>query len=178
MKNKGKILTAFLLAGGLTVAAQSVYPGLSAEKFEIENVSPVKAECFNLNEVRLLPGRVHDNLRRDSAWMASISVNRLLHSFRNNAGVYAGLEGGYESVKKLGGWESLDCDLRGHTTGHLLSAYGLMYAATGEDLFKQKGDSLVAGLKEVQDALGDGYLSAYPEELINRNLKGKSVWAP
>lgn len=178
MKNKGKILTAFLLAGGLTVAAQSVYPGLSAEKFEIENVSPVNAECFNLNEVRLLPGRVHDNLRRDSAWMASISVNRLLHSFRNNAGVYAGLEGGYESVKKLGGWESLDCDLRGHTTGHLLSAYGLMYAATGEDLFKQKGDSLVAGLKEVQDALGDGYLSAYPEELINRNLKGKSVWAP
>lgn len=39
----------------------------------------------------------------------------MLHSFRNNAGVFAGLEGGYESVVKPGGWESLDCDLRGHT---------------------------------------------------------------
>ena len=39
------------------------------------------------------------------------------------------------TVKKYGGWESLDCELRGHTTGHLLSAYGLMYAATGSEIF-------------------------------------------
>lgn len=82
------------------------------------------------------------------------------------------------TVKKLGGWESLDCELRGHITGHLLSAYGLMYAATGSEIFKLKGDSLVSGLAEVQTALGSGYLSAFPEELINRNLRGGSVWAP
>ena len=34
------------------------------------------------------------------------------------------------------------------------------------------------GLAEVQTALGNGYLSAYPEELINRNIRGTSVWAP
>jgi len=67
---------------------------------------PCGAEAFDLRDVRLLPGRVHDNLRRDSAWMARISVNRLVHSFRNNAGVFAGLEGGYESVRMYGGWES------------------------------------------------------------------------
>ena len=38
--------------------------------------------------------------------MTSIDVNRLLHSFRTNAGVFAGREGGYMTVKKLGGWES------------------------------------------------------------------------
>ncbi|MCM1452003.1 MAG: glycoside hydrolase family 127 protein [Clostridium sp.] len=158
---------------------QSVYPGQHKGKLAVEVSAPVKAESFDLKEVRLLPGRVHDNLKRDSAWMASIEVNRLLHSFRNNAGVYAGLEGGYDSVKKLGGWESMDCELRGHTTGHLLSAYGLMYAATGDELFKLKGDSLVAGLAEAQAALGEsGYLSAFPEELINRNLQGQRVWAP
>lgn len=89
-------------------------------------------------------------MMRDSMWMASIEVDRLLHSFRTNAGVFAGREGGYMTVKKLGGWESLDCELRGHTTGHLLSAYGLMYAATGSKLFRHKGDSLVSGLAEVQ----------------------------
>ena len=115
---------------------------------------------------------------RDSAWMMSIGIDRLLHSFRTNAGVYAGKEGGYMTVKKLSGWESLDCELRGHTTGHILSALGLMYASTGDSIFKEKGDSLVSGLAEVQKALGNGYLSAFPEELINRNIRGKSVWAP
>lgn len=171
----------FLAAATLAIgaAAQSIYPGQHAGKIKVETAIPLKAKAFDLGAVRVLPGRVHDNIRRDSAWMANISARRMLHSFRNNAGVFAGLEGGYESVKKYGGWESLDCDLRGHTTGHLMSAYGLMFAATGDSLFKHKGDSLVAGLAEVQAALGtSGYVSAFPEQLINRNLKGQGVWAP
>ncbi len=172
----------FALAIGLgvsTAVSQSIYPGQHNGKLVVDTKIPVKVKSFDLKDVVLLPGRVRDNLERDSAWIASIPVKRLLHSFRNNAGVFSGLEGGYESIKKLGGWESLDCDLRGHTTGHLLSAYGLMYAATGAEIFKLKGDSIVSGLEEVQQALGTfGYLSAFPEELINRNIKGKSVWAP
>lgn len=160
------------------VAAQSVYPGLFTDKLKKNVAVPVKVQAFDLKDVRLLPGRFRDNMIRDSAWMVSIGADRLLHSFRNNAGVFAGREGGYMTVQKLGGWESLDCDLRGHITGHLLSAYSLMYAATGSDIFKQKGDSIVRGLSEVQKALGNGYISAYPEELINRNIKGQAVWAP
>lgn len=162
----------------VSVEAQSVYPGVSNGKFVVGTAAPVEAESFDLRQVRLLPSRFRENLERDSVWMASLEVNRLLHSFRNTAGVFSSREGGYMTVKKLGGWESLDCDLRGHTTGHLLSAYGLMYAATGCELFKLKGDSLVSGLAEVQQALGSGYLSAFPEGLIERNLQGKSVWAP
>lgn len=162
----------------VSAAAQSVYPGQHAGKLKVTTCVPHKAEAFDLSEVHLLPGRVHDNFSRDSAWMANISIDRLTHSFKNNAGIFAGREGGYESLKKYGGWESLDCDLRGHTTGHLMSAYGLMYAATGDELFRLKGDSIVAVLGKVQDALGNGYVSAFPEELINRNLRGEGVWAP
>lgn len=176
---KKKILVvAGLLAMSGALTAQSVYPGQHAGKLKRETVAPMKVKSFDLKDVRLLPSRFRENMMRDSMWMASIEVDRLLHSFRTNAGVFAGREGGYMTVKKLGGWESLDCELRGHTTGHLLSAYGLMYAATGSEQFKQKGDSLVNGLAEVQTALGNGYLSAYPEELINRNIRGTSVWAP
>lgn len=158
--------------------AQSVYPGQYEEKFNVKTCVPMAAECFDLQDVRLLPSRFRENMERDSAWMVSIATDRLLHSFRTTAGVYAGREGGYMAVKKLGGWESLDCELRGHTTGHLLSAYALMYAATGSEVFRLKGDSLVSGLAEVQQAHGNGYLSAFPEELINRNIRGTSVWAP
>ncbi len=175
-KRTGCIIAALALAGVLQ--AQSIYPGQHAGKLKKETVAPVQVESFDLKEVRLLPGRFRDNMLRDSAWMVSIDVNRLLHSFRTNAGVFAGREGGYMTVKKFGGWESLDCELRGHTTGHLLSAYALMYAATGSEVFKQKGDSLTRGLSEVQVALGTGYLSAFPEELINRNIRATSVWAP
>ena len=127
---------------------------------------------FALKDVRLLPSRFQRNMQRDSAWMASIPVNRLLHSFRNTAGVYSALEGGYDAGLRLGGWESLDCDLRGHITGHLLSAMANLQ-------MKQKADSLVQGLAEVQQQYGSGYLSAFGEGLIDRNLAGKGgVWAP
>ena len=158
--------------------AQSVYPGIATEKMKISNKGDYKSESFSLNDVKLLESRFHDNLRRDSAWLASLSADRLVHSFRTTAGVSAGREGGYMTVKKLGGWESLDCELRGHTTGHVMSALALMYAATNDQAMKAKGDSIVHALKIVQDAHGNGYIGAFPEELINRNIRGESVWAP
>lgn len=176
--NKKVLLVAVVLVASVTLTAQSVYPGQHTGKLKKETMAHMQAKSFDLKDIRLLPSRFRENMMRDSAWMTSIDINRLLHTFRTNAGVFAGREGGYMTVKKLGGWESLDCELRGHTTGHLLSAYGLMYAATGSDIFKQKGDSLVNGLAEVQAALGNGYLSAFPEELINRNIRGTGVWAP
>lgn len=167
-----------MVCAGHTVVAQSVYPGAFDGKMKKRDVVEFRAKAFPLNDVKLLPSRFRDNLERDSAWMVSLPVASLVHSFRTTAGVQAGREGGYMTVKKLGGWESLDCELRGHAIGHLTSAFALMYAATGENIFKQKGDSIITALKEVQAAHGTGYLSAYPERLIDRNLAGKSVWAP
>lgn len=139
------------------------------------------AQCqpFQMNQVHLLPSRFQENMKRDSAWMMSIPVSSLLQSFRNTSGAFSSREGGYMTVKKLGGWESLDCDLRGHITGHLLSAYATLYAQTGSKAVKAKADSIVNGLADVQQAYGrGGYLSAFAEGLIDRNIQGKSVWAP
>jgi len=141
-----------------------------------------RVTSFGLNEVRLLEGsKYRDNQRLDSAWICSLTVQRLLQSFRTTAGAWSALEGGYSGktkVEKLGGWESLDCDLRGHAVGHLLSAYAIMYANTGSEIFKLKGDSLVSGICECQLLMGTGYISAFPDGLLKRNLCGTSVWAP
>lgn len=139
------------------------------------------AQCqpFLMNQVHLLPSRFQENMKRDSVWMMSIPVNSLLQSFRNTSGAFSSREGGYMTVKKLGGWESLDCDLRGHITGHLLSAYATLYAQTGSMAVKAKADSIVNGLADVQQAYSrGGYLSAFAEGLVDRNIQGKSVWAP
>ena len=130
-----------------------------------------QVQPFALSDVRLLPSRFQRNMQRDSAWIASVPVNSLLHTFRNTAGVFSSKEGGYMTMKHLAGWESMDCDLRGHTTGHLLSAMAYLQ-------MNEKADSIVQGLAEVQQQYGTGYLSAFGEGLIDRNIQGKSVWAP
>lgn len=159
--------------------SQSHFPGQHAGKFALKDSTPGHLSGFDLSEVRLLDSRVKQNMERAEKWILSIDVNRLLHSFRTNSGLFSSREGGYMTMKKLAGWESLDCDIRGHTTGHILSALALFYAATGDVRFKIKADSLVGGLAQVQLALGQGgYLSAFPEELINRNMEGKVVWVP
>ena len=163
-------LFSLLVASALSIQAKT--PADNQQK-------AIKCQPFGLSQVHLLPSRFQENMKRDSAWMMSIPVSSLLQSFRNTSGAWSSREGGYMTVKKLGGWESLDCDLRGHTTGHLLSAYATLYAQTGSAAVKAKADSIVNGLAEVQQAYGrDGYLSAFAEGLIDRNIQGKSVWAP
>ncbi len=171
--------TVVAMLTAVAVSAQSHYPGQHAGMFALQDKLAPKVQAFNLDEVRLLDSRFKQNTKREIDWLMNIDTKRLLHSFKIFAGMADGVEGGYFEIKKLAGWESLDCELRGHTTGHILSALALLYAGTGEQRFKQKADTMINVLAEVQQALNqDGYLSAFPQELINRNLEGKSVWAP
>lgn len=181
IKKKNLLIGFGLLLGGIT-NAQSIYPGQHNGKITKDVTAEIEAYSFDLKDVRLLPSLFRENMERESEWILSLEATSLLQSFRNTAGVFSSREGGYMTVKKLGGWESLDCDLRGHSTGHILSALSYLYSSTDDERYKLKGDSLVGGLAEVQTALEEigqnGYISAYPENLINRNIAGQPVWAP
>lgn len=169
----------FAIMLSFTITAQSHYPGQHSGKLVIPDKTQKKAYSFDLMDIRLLDSPFKKNMERSSNWILSLNVNSLLNSFRTNAGVFSGREGGYMVIQKLGGWESLDCDLRGHTTGHVLSALALFYGSTANEVYKLKADSLVKGLAEVQTALNQGgYLSAFPQNLIDRNIAGQPVWAP
>lgn len=176
----GTIKCLVLVVGlSINMNGQSHYPGQHEGKLKLDDTKNAKVLGFNLQDVKLLGSPFKDNMLCESKWILSIDARRLLHSFKTNAGVFSDLEGGYFKVDKLGGWESLDCDLRGHSTGHILSGLALLYAATGENKYKIKSDSLVTGLVEVQKVLNQkGYLSAFPQNLIDRAIAGKSVWAP
>ncbi|MXN90761.1 glycoside hydrolase family 127 protein [Flavobacterium sp. Sd200] len=163
----------------LGVVAQSHYPGQHKGQIKIDDTKKAAVLGFDLQDVKLLDSPFRDNMMRESKWILSIKTESLLHSFRNNAGVFSGKEGGYFVTPKLGGWESLDSDVRGHTTGHVLSGLALLYASTGDERYKVKADSLVNGLADVQKALNqNGYLSAFPQNLIDRAVERQSVWAP
>jgi hypothetical protein len=77
-----------------------------------------------LSAVRLLDGPFLDNMRRTCAYLRFVGIDRLLHTFRRNVGLPS-------SAEPCGGWEAPDVQLRGHTTGHLLSALAQAHAGTG-----------------------------------------------
>ena len=141
----------------------------------VREVVPIAARGFALTEVRLLDGPFREAMLRDQEFLLSLDLDRLLHTFRLNAGLPS-------SATPLGGWEAPDVELRGHSLGHFLSASALMYAATGDARFKARADAVVAELARIQEALAKrsnaGYLSAFPEEFFDRLEKRQRVWAP
>jgi DUF1680 family protein len=134
------------------------------------------AEPFPLADVRLLDGPFRDAMLRDQKYLLSLDPDRLLRNFRVNVGLPT-------DAKPYGGWEAPNCELRGHSLGHYLSALSLMYASTGDARFKQRADYIVGVLAQCQSnapAAGfhEGYLSAFPESFIDRVEQSKPVWAP
>ena len=139
---------------------------------KVQPVVTMQAQPFGLERVRLLAGPFREAMRRDGQYLLGLDADRLLHTFRLNAGLPS-------SAEPLGGWEAPKCELRGHFVGHYLSGCALMYAATGEEPFRQRAAKIVEELAKCQQALGsNGYLSAYPESFLDRVETLKPVWAP
>jgi uncharacterized protein len=138
---------------------------------------PPRVSPFPLTQVRLLPGPYRDAQEWNRAYVGRLPAGRLLYNFRANAGLPTG------SAKPFGGWEQPAngqhaSELRGHFTGHFLSACAQLHASADDKDAKAKGDELVAELAKCQEKLGGGYLSAFPLEFFDRLDARKTVWAP
>ena len=131
-----------------------------------------KVRPFPMTQVRLGDGPCKQAMEADRRYLHSLPPDRLLHTFRINAGFSS-------SAQPLGGWEAPDCELRGHYAGgHYLSACALMYASTGDEELKANANLVVAELAKCQQALKSGYLSAFPIEFFDRLRERQKVWAP
>jgi DUF1680 family protein len=124
-----------------------------------------------MSQVRLQPGVFQDAAQWNRGYMDRLAADRLVHNFKVNAGLTS-------QATPFGGWEEPKGELRGHFTGHYLSAAALMYASTGDAAVKAKGDLMVDELAKCQQALGGGYLSAFPREFWDRLDARQKVWAP
>ena len=134
------------------------------------------AAAFPLSAVRLLRSPVRANQSRNTNYLMFLDPDRMLHTFRRNYGLPP-------AARPVGGWEAPQSLVRGHCTGHLLSALALTYANTGHPAAAEKGRYLVAELGRCQSrarAAGfhDGYLSAFPESFFDRLEAGLPVWSP
>ncbi|MEU5731198.1 beta-L-arabinofuranosidase domain-containing protein [Streptomyces antimycoticus] len=170
----GAAAVALTVAAGSTAAAAP--PGATSAATHRGPKALTGVRPLPLTAVTLLPGACKDNQSGNTAYLRFVDIDRLLHTFRLNAGLPSG-------AQPCGGWESPTAELRGHSTGHLLSGLALTYAATGDTALRDKGRTLVSALAACQARspaarYGQGYLSAFPETFFDRLEAGTGVWAP
>jgi DUF1680 family protein len=135
-----------------------------------------RAAALPLSDVELLAGPFLDNQGRNTAYLLFLDPDRMLRPFRLNYGVPT-------SAEPCGGWEQPTSEVRGHTTGHLMSALALTYANTGNDAALARGRYLVSQLAVLQArarqaGFHPGYLSAFPESFFDLLEAGQPVWSP
>lgn len=161
---------------GLAAASPKVFaasqrgPSVQARDSPVAPVARA-VTAFALGEVELLDGPFLRARTRNQKYLLSLEPDRMLHTFRVNAGLQPKAEvyGGWESAPT---WADIHC--QGHTLGHYLSACALMYGATGDVRFKDRTDYIVGELRDCQAAGKTGLLTAFPEgnALMDTALSG------
>lgn len=84
------------------------------------------------------------NCDRDLEYLRLLDADRMLYNFRAAFGQDT------HGAKPLGGWDEPMGLLRGHSTGHFLSALAHAYAGTGDKELKEKLEYMVSELRSLQ----------------------------
>lgn len=126
---------------------------------------------FNLDEVKLTDKYFAYRRELVKKYIVQFDINRLMHTFKINEGIPSNAE-------PLGGWEDVECGLRGHFVGHFLSACSKFAFADKDEYLKIKANEIV----EIMElcAKPNGYLSAFEEEKLDilEFEENRNVWAP
>lgn len=130
-----------------------------------------KAAFFPLQAVTL-DGKENifaQNRDRDLAYLRLLDADRMLYNFRAAFGQDT------KGARPLGGWDMPDGLLRGHSTGHFLSALALAYAATGDAVYREKLDYMIEELRALQ-LLSHGDPAAFQTRCTPSNA-AQSLWS-
>ena len=132
-------------------------------------------EGLDGRRVVLLDGELRRRERDNRAYMLRLTRENLMRNYMLEAGLWsnAELEEGMH-----GGWESPTCQLRGHFTGHYLSAAAMIWHACDDPELKGRADAMVDDLARCQAEHRDGWAGSIPEKYLDWIARGKPVWAP
>ncbi len=104
-----------------------------------------KASALALDDVVLQGDHIFtQNYVRDLDYLLMLDSDRMLYNFRVTFGTDT------KGALPLGGWEEPGGLLRGHSTGHYLSALAHAFASSGDSTFRVKLDYIVKELRSLQ----------------------------
>lgn len=115
-----------------------------------------KVKLFELSDIHLTGGQLKSIENLSHKYLLTLDPDRLLSWFRCEAGLTP-------LAQPYPQWESVIHDewsLAGHIMGFYLSGMAMMYQTSGDPAVLERIRYAINGLKEVQEAGGDGYLAA------------------
>jgi uncharacterized protein len=133
------------------------------------NPTTVEFNPIKPGQVTLKDGPFRIAYELNRIYLNQVVPDKLIANFRKTAGLEV-------RIPAYRGWE--DHELRGHFLGHYLSACAMVCSTTGDSILQYRTQYLVKQLKKCQEAYGNGYVSAFPEEFFDRVENLNQVWAP
>lgn len=129
------------------------------------------AESFELSEIILEDGDTiyNENNERALEYLKIMDADRMLYNFRATFGQST------KGAAALTGWDEPSGLLRGHSTGHFLSALAQAYASTGDDEYKEKMDYMIAEMRKLQ-LLSKGNAEDF-ETVCTPSSAAQSAWS-
>lgn len=195
MGNRKVVMTGIFTYGEASVAKDYIVmileqdnPCQGTDMYPIEvqvqrrPVKEVRVHQCQSAEVRILPGNAfYEAQELMHRYLLSIDADSMLYHFRKASGLDT------RGAKCPYGWDAEESQIKGHTTGHYLSALALCYRATGDKKIRARAEYMVEELKKCQQAfwnikgVHEGFLSPYLEEqfdLLERYTPYPKIWAP
>ncbi|MCI8783216.1 MAG: hypothetical protein HFG83_15160 [Dorea sp.] len=114
---------------------------------DTDETPQIQAYPATMEQLRLTgSGIFYDNQERCIRYLLFLNADRMLYNFRKAFGFDT------KGAPPPGGWEEPSGLLRGHSTGHFLSALAHAFASTGDIRFRQKAGYIITELRKLQQA--------------------------
>lgn len=136
---------------------------------------------FDLEKVHLNPGLFKERADRNRQYLMELTNQGLLQNFYLEAGiVMPDLQIVEDPDKALlhWGWDAPTCQLRGHFTGHWMSAAAVLSANENDYELKAKLDKIVEELAKCQELNGGKWCGSIPEKYFEKLAKDDYIWSP
>lgn len=152
------------------------------ETVKFEKVLPQVLKTVSLESVSLTQGTPFFEAQQNRlAFLLNVNDDQMLYNFRSAANMDT------LGAPEMIGWDAPNSLLKGHTTGHYLSALAKCYAVTNNKEILNKINYMVQELKKVQEKftmspkVHEGFLSGYTEDqfdLLEQYKPYPEIWAP
>lgn len=160
LTRRSTLMASVVLGGGLTTygAASAAAP---------KPATGPKLAPVPLGSVRLKPSIFLTSVTANQRYLLSLKADRFLHNFHKSAGLPV-------KGESYGGWEARG--IAGHSLGHYHSALALVYAQTGEAIFRERAAYISQELLAIQAAHGDGYAGGTTVDRDGKTVDGKIIF--
>lgn len=135
----------------------------------------------NYESVHLLPSLFSEHAEANRSYLMELKNQGLLQNFYLEAGiVMPGLQVLEDpaSAELHWGWEAPTCQLRGHFTGHWMSAAAMLVMTNKDRELKARLETIIDELDRCRILNGGEWIGSIPEKYFGKLERNEYIWSP